>query len=145
PLKEPTKIGSRVPLNGGRSNKCRRDASAHPRHGWLQRPMPAKTTRRWRGDFRLRQHRPESFSMATRDEPHIGATVQVDPARLSEEAFLRDFAGNLPEANAKVLYAVQEPFRKELLAGKTSNAAWRSKPSFYAVSADDRTINPYLQ
>jgi hypothetical protein len=27
--------------------------------------------------------------------------------RLSENAFLRDFAGNLPEAKARVLYAVQ--------------------------------------
>jgi len=74
-----------------------------------------------------------------------GIVFDGDEGRLSEEAFLRDFAGDLPEAKAKVLYAVQEPFRKELLAGKTSNAAWRSKPSFYVVSADDRTINPDLQ
>jgi hypothetical protein len=32
---------------------------------------------------------------------------------------LRDFAGDLPEAKAKVLYAVQEPFHKALLTGKT--------------------------
>jgi pimeloyl-ACP methyl ester carboxylesterase len=44
-----------------------------------------------------------------------------------------------------VLYAVQEPFHKELLAGKTTQAAWRTKPSFYAVSTEDRTINPDLQ
>ena len=42
-----------------------------------------------------------------------------------EEAFLRDFAGDLPEAKAKVLYAVQQPFHKALLTGKTTNAAWR--------------------
>jgi pimeloyl-ACP methyl ester carboxylesterase len=58
---------------------------------------------------------------------------------------LRDFAGDLPEAKAKVLYAVQEPFQKALLAGKTTHAAWRSKPSFYAVSTEDRTINPDLE
>jgi pimeloyl-ACP methyl ester carboxylesterase len=44
-----------------------------------------------------------------------------------------------------VLYAVQEPFNKSLLAGKTTQAAWRAKPSFYAVSTDDRTINPDLE
>ena len=44
-----------------------------------------------------------------------------------------------------MLYAVQQPFRKALLTGKTTNAAWRSKPSFYAVSTDDRTINPDLE
>ena len=36
-------------------------------------------------------------------------------------------------------------FQKALLTGKTTNAAWRSKPSFYAVSTNDRTINPDLE
>ena len=35
--------------------------------------------------------------------------------------------------------------RVSLLAGRTTHAAWRSKPSFYAVSTEDRTINPDLQ
>ena len=48
-------------------------------------------------------------------------------------------------AKAQVLYAVQEPFHKALLTGKTTEAAWRSKPSFYAVSTEDRTINPDLE
>jgi pimeloyl-ACP methyl ester carboxylesterase len=74
-----------------------------------------------------------------------GIVFDGDEGRLSEVAFLRDFAGDLPEAKAKVLYAVQEPFHKALLAGKTTHAAWRSKPSFYAVSTEDRTINPDLE
>ena len=55
------------------------------------------------------------------------------------------FAGDLPDAKAKALYAVQWPFHKALLAGKTTHAAWRSKPSYYAVSTEDRTINPDLE
>jgi len=74
-----------------------------------------------------------------------GIVFDGDEGRLSEEAFLRDFAGDLPEARAKVLYAVQEPFHKVLLAGKTTHAAWRSKPSYYGVSTEDRTINPDLE
>jgi AraC-like DNA-binding protein len=74
-----------------------------------------------------------------------GIIFDGDEGRLSEDAFLRDFAGDLPEAKAKVLYAVQEPFNKALLAGRTTQAAWRSKPSFYAVSTEDRTINPDLE
>jgi pimeloyl-ACP methyl ester carboxylesterase len=74
-----------------------------------------------------------------------GIIFDGDEGRLSEEAFLRDFAGDLPAAKAKVLYAVQEPFQKTLLTGRTTQAAWRSKPSFYAVSTEDRTINPDLE
>jgi len=74
-----------------------------------------------------------------------GIVFDGDEGRLSEAAFLRDFAGDLPEARAKVLYAVQEPFQKALLAGRTTQAAWRTKPSFYAVSTEDRTINPDLE
>jgi pimeloyl-ACP methyl ester carboxylesterase len=74
-----------------------------------------------------------------------GIVFDGDQGRLTQAAFLRDFAGDLPEAKAKVLYAVQEPFHKALLAGKTTHAAWREKPSFYAVSTEDRTINPDLE
>jgi pimeloyl-ACP methyl ester carboxylesterase len=74
-----------------------------------------------------------------------GIVFDGDEGRLSEAAFLRDFAGDLPEAKAKVLYAVQEPFQKTLLTGVTTQAAWRLKPSFYAVSIEDRTITPDLE
>ena len=74
-----------------------------------------------------------------------GIVFDGDEGRLTEEAFLRDFAGDLPPAKARALYAVQQPFHKALLTGRTSNAAWRSKPSFYAVSTEDRTINPDLE
>ena len=74
-----------------------------------------------------------------------GIIFDRDEGRLSKEAFLRDFAHDLPEAKARALYAVQWPFHKELLTGKTTHAAWRSKPSWYAVSTEDRTINPDLE
>lgn len=74
-----------------------------------------------------------------------GIVFDGDEGRLTEAAFLRDFAGDVPAAQAKVLYAVQEPFHKALLAGRTTQAAWRHKPSFYAVSSQDRTINPDLE
>ena len=74
-----------------------------------------------------------------------GIVYDGDEGRLSEAAFLRDFAGDLPTAKARALFAVQQPFNRALLAGRTANAAWRSKPSYYAVSTEDRTINPELQ
>jgi pimeloyl-ACP methyl ester carboxylesterase len=91
----------------------------------------------------------EDFTALAKTYPTPPATAGIvfegDEGRLSEEAFLRDFAGDLPATKAKVLYAVQEPFQKALLTGKTTQAAWRSKPSFYAVSTEDRTINPDLE
>jgi len=74
-----------------------------------------------------------------------GIGFDDDWGRLSEEAFLRDFAGDVPREEARVLYAVQQPFKKSLTTEKTTNAAWRTKPSFYAVSTQDRTINPDLE
>jgi pimeloyl-ACP methyl ester carboxylesterase len=74
-----------------------------------------------------------------------GIVFDGDEGRLTEAAFLRDFGGDLPTAKARALYAVQQPFHKALLAGKTRHAAWRSKPSFYAVSTEDRTIDPDLE
>lgn len=74
-----------------------------------------------------------------------GIVYDGDEGRLSEQAFLRDFAGDLPVRKARALYAVQQPFHKLLLAGRTTQAAWRSKPSWYAVSTEDRTINPDLE
>ena len=35
--------------------------------------------------------------------------------------------------------------QKLLNTDKTTNAAWRTKPTFYAVSTEDRTINPDLE
>jgi pimeloyl-ACP methyl ester carboxylesterase len=66
-------------------------------------------------------------------------------AQLSEEAFLRDFAGDIEPAKARILYAVQGRISESLFSGKTTNAAWRSKPSWYAISTEDRTISPELE
>ena len=65
--------------------------------------------------------------------------------RLSESAFLADFAGDLPPDEARELCAVQGPISDTLFAGRTTRAAWRDKPSWYAVSTDDRTIDPDLE
>jgi pimeloyl-ACP methyl ester carboxylesterase len=91
----------------------------------------------------------EDYTALAKQYPTPPASAGIvwsdDWGQLSQEAFLRDFAGDLPADKARVLYAVQAPFKRTLLAGKTTHAAWRSKPSWYAVSTEDRTINPDLE
>src|SRR6478672_5712482 len=60
-------------------------------------------------------------------EDHGGFT------RLSEDAFLKYFANGLARDKAEVLYAVQQPTAASLFGDRTTVAAWRSKPNFYAV------------
>jgi pimeloyl-ACP methyl ester carboxylesterase len=66
-------------------------------------------------------------------------------AQLNEEAFLRDFAGGVEPAKARVLYAVQGRIADTLFASRTTAAAWKLKPSWYAVSKRDRTTSPELE
>ncbi len=72
-------------------------------------------------------------------EDHDGLTT------ISEAAFLNDFANGVPHDRAEVLYAVQEPTAASLFGEHTTVAAWRSKPSWYAVSKLDQTISPDLE
>jgi pimeloyl-ACP methyl ester carboxylesterase len=91
----------------------------------------------------------EDYSALAKNYPTPPATAGIvfneDWGQLSERTFLHDFAGDLPPEEARVLYAVQQPFKKSLTTDKTTNAAWRAKPTFYAVSTEDRTINPDLE
>lgn len=66
-------------------------------------------------------------------------------AQLSEQAFLRDFGGDLDAARARTLYAVQGQASQSIFSARTTQAAWRVKPSWYNVSTQDRTIDPDLQ
>ncbi|MEV6167312.1 alpha/beta hydrolase [Streptomyces sp. NPDC051954] len=62
---------------------------------------------------------------------------------LGRQAFLEDFANGVPRKEALALYAAQGPF--SVAPPTTSVAAWHQKPSWYAVSKNDRTINPDLE
>ncbi|NZA26231.1 alpha/beta hydrolase [Luteimonas sp. SJ-92] len=74
-----------------------------------------------------------------------GVVTRDGFSTLREDAFLAYFADGLPAAKAKALFAVQQPVAADLFAGRTSGAAWRNKPSWYAVSTADNTTSPELQ
>jgi pimeloyl-ACP methyl ester carboxylesterase len=64
---------------------------------------------------------------------------------LTEDAFLHDFANGVDRRRARLLFAVQGHIAETLFTDRTTVAAWRSKPSWYAVSKQDRTTSPELE
>ncbi|HEU4887751.1 MAG TPA: alpha/beta hydrolase [Thermoanaerobaculia bacterium] len=62
------------------------------------------------------------------------------------QAAVREFlAHDLSAAEVGVLAAAQPPIRASALLDRVTRAAWRTKPSWYVVTDDDRMISPGLQ
>jgi pimeloyl-ACP methyl ester carboxylesterase len=55
------------------------------------------------------------------------------------------FAGDLPEPEQKVVWATHAAPVADLFNQKIEGTAWRSKPSWYIVAKNDRTVYPELQ
>ncbi len=66
-------------------------------------------------------------------------------AQLNQKAFIDDFANGVDVDQARVLYAIQGRIADTLFASRTSVAAWKLKPTWYAVSKQDRTTSPELE
>ncbi|WP_348531777.1 alpha/beta hydrolase [Rhizobium sp. 16-449-1b] len=61
---------------------------------------------------------------------------------LNPATFHDDFAADLPEADAAFMAISQVPINEKAIAATVTEAAWRSKPSWYAVATEDHKINP---
>jgi pimeloyl-ACP methyl ester carboxylesterase len=55
------------------------------------------------------------------------------------------FAGDLSEEEQKLVWATQGVPSADLFDQKVPGAAWKSKPSWYVLANNDRTVNPELQ
>ena len=55
------------------------------------------------------------------------------------------FAGDLPEAEQKLVWATQAVPVPDLFTQKVEGAAWKTKPSWYIVGKNDRTVHPDLE
>jgi len=58
---------------------------------------------------------------------------------------VRSFAGDLPEAEQKIVWATHYAPDADLFNQKVEGTAWKSKPSWYIVATQDRTVQPELQ
>jgi pimeloyl-ACP methyl ester carboxylesterase len=55
------------------------------------------------------------------------------------------FAGDLTAEEQKLVWATHAAPVADLLNQKVDGTAWRSKPSWYVVGSQDRTVHPELQ
>jgi len=65
--------------------------------------------------------------------------------KLDSSKFAESFAADVDPATARFMADSQVPWGVEALAGEVSQPAWKSKPAFYLVAADDRMIPPPAQ
>ncbi|MDV2900291.1 alpha/beta hydrolase [Phytobacter diazotrophicus] len=61
------------------------------------------------------------------------------------EIFQNVMANDLPEPQARLLAAAQQPIAAKAFNEKVNHAAWRNKPSWYLVTENDNALNPAVQ
>lgn len=77
-----------------------------------------------------------------------GADIRPDKGgflKMTSKGIEEDFAQDLPKADRRILAATQGPTNGAAFGAKVSNAAWKSKPTWYVVASNDRMIQPDLE
>jgi len=64
---------------------------------------------------------------------------------LPPQALAQDFAQDVPAAQAAVMAVTQGPIQSKAFGDKPTGAAWKTRPSWYIVSANDCMISPDLE
>ncbi len=94
--------------------------------------------------------------------PEDGDTTQADQTKFPQtpvfqhievadgRLYLRpsgipEFAGDLPDAEQKFIWATQMGPLADLFTQLVPGAAWKKKPTYYIVGTEDRTVQPDLQ
>jgi len=80
--------------------------------------------------------------------PELNSVLKPDEAGFLyiERARFRDaFAHDLPEADTRIMAATQKPIYGKSFGETQPAAAWKTIPSWYIVSTEDRAINPDLE
>ncbi|MCM2423869.1 alpha/beta hydrolase [Streptomyces sp. RKAG293] len=92
----------------------------------------------------------ESVSSLIADPPPGAPVPPILPPQdgflfLERDEFAASFAADVPAAQAAFMADSQVPWGVDALGGAVSEPAWRAKPSWYLVAADDRMIPPPAQ
>ncbi|HEV8652555.1 MAG TPA: alpha/beta hydrolase [Actinomycetes bacterium] len=92
----------------------------------------------------------ESVNTLIADPPPGAPVPPILPPKdgfllLDREKFPASFAGDLPAEQAAFMADSQVPWGVDALSGSITDAAWRTKPSWYLVATEDRMIPPPAQ
>ena len=92
----------------------------------------------------------QSFLELVQTAPATPGNDQIKPdaygfVSMTPKGIVEDFAQDLPKAEQQLLVATQGPQAFSALQEKITKAAWKTKPSWYIVAANDRMINPDLE
>jgi pimeloyl-ACP methyl ester carboxylesterase len=92
----------------------------------------------------------ESVASLIKDPPPGAPVPPILPPKdgflyLDREKFRASFAADVEEFKAEFMADSQVPWGVEALAGAISQPAWKTKPSWYLVSTDDKMIPPPAQ
>jgi pimeloyl-ACP methyl ester carboxylesterase len=81
-------------------------------------------------------------------EPPGGAELRPDAQgylTITTKGVMESFAPDLPLAQRRIVAATQGATNSAVFGAKVTQAAWKDKPSWYVVAANDRMIAPDLE
>jgi pimeloyl-ACP methyl ester carboxylesterase len=77
--------------------------------------------------------------------PVFGHIEVTDGRVWLKQSGVKHFAGDLPDAEQKVVFATQGAPVADLFNQKVDGTAWKAKPSWYVLADQDQTVHPDLQ
>ncbi len=89
-----------------------------------------------------------AFGLITSVPTPVGSELRPDKSgflKLTPKGIAEDFAQDLSTKEIAVLTATQVPTSVAAMKGEITTPAWKSKPSWYIIAANDRTISPDLE
>jgi pimeloyl-ACP methyl ester carboxylesterase len=106
-------------------------------------PAPGQTTAQLAGAGSVMMTKKPSqlfYTAANPDSPSAAPDLY-----LKENIFVHNFANDLPESKAKILWASQRGSSTAAFATPSTAAAWKTIPSWYFISTGDQIITPASQ
>jgi pimeloyl-ACP methyl ester carboxylesterase len=89
-----------------------------------------------------------AFGLITSVPTPVGSELRPDKSgflKLTPKGIAEDFAQDLSPTEIAILTATQVPTSVTAMKGEITIPAWKSKPSWYMIAANDRAISPDLE